>query len=72
MLGDVPAPREASAQERSVHLLEAYYSHGFAAARAGQKAQPQFDKMLVLMHAVVAAMEWRLADAFQLQRLANQ
>ncbi|MGZ8290557.1 MAG: type 1 glutamine amidotransferase domain-containing protein [Telluria sp.] len=71
-LGHAPVPRDASAQERSVHLLAAYYSNGFAVARAGQKSQAGFDKMLVLMHAVVAAMEWRLADAFQLQRLANQ
>lgn len=71
-LGHVPVAREASAEERSVHLLAAYHSKGFAAARAEQESLPGFDKMLVLMHAVVAAMEWRLADAFQLQRLANQ
>ncbi|WP_182915784.1 type 1 glutamine amidotransferase domain-containing protein [Massilia cavernae] len=71
-LGHVPVPREPSAEEQSVRVLAAYYSGGFAAARAAQERVAQFDKMLVLMHAVVAAMEWRLADAFQLQRLANR
>lgn len=71
-LGHVPVARPASAEEHSVRLLDAYYRGGYAAARERQQAAPGFDKMLVLMHAAVAAMEWRVADAFQLQRLANK
>lgn len=71
-LGHVPVPRRPGLDENSVRLLATYQRGGLAAARAEQERMPQFDKMLVLMHAVVAAMEWRLADAFQLQRLANR
>ena len=71
-LGHSPVPREPGLDENSVRILAAYQRGGLPAARAEQERVPQFDKMLVLMHAVVAAMEWRLADAFQLQRLANR
>lgn len=71
-LGHAPVAREPGLDENSVRILAAYQRGGLAAARAEQERVPQFDKMLVLMHAVVAAMEWRLADAFQLQRLANR
>lgn len=71
-LGHAPVARHPGPDENSVRILAAYQRGGLAAARAEQERVPQFDKMLVLMHAVVAAMEWRLADAFQLQRLANR
>ena len=71
-LGHAPVAREPGLDENSVRMLAAYQRGGLAAARAEQERLPQFDKMLVLMHAVIAAMEWRLADAFQLQRLANR
>ena len=71
-LGHAPVTREPGLDENSVRILAAYQRGGLAAARTEQARVPQFDKMLVLMHAVVAAMEWRLADAFQLQRLANR
>ena len=70
-LGHVPAPRALTDEERSVALLDTYYRHGFARARAQQAAGARFDKMLLLMHALVAGMQWRLGDAYQLQRLAN-
>jgi putative intracellular protease/amidase len=70
-LGQAPRPRASTAEENSVQLLATYHRNGLAAARREQAALPQFDKMLLLMHALVAAMEWRLADAFQLQRLAQ-
>jgi len=71
-LGYTPLVRGETAEEASVRLLAAYYRDGYANARAEQAALPRFDKMLLLMHALVAGMEWRLGDAFQLQRLANQ
>lgn len=70
-LGHAPVPRAGTAEEHSVRLLATYYRDGFDAARRQQAAAPRFDKMLLLMHALVAGMEWRLGDAFQLQRLAN-
>ncbi len=70
-LGHRPVARERTAEERSLQLLATYYRDGFGAARAEQAVLPHFDKMLVLMHSVVAAMQWRAADAVNLQRLAN-
>ncbi|OON64279.1 hypothetical protein B0920_13405 [Massilia sp. KIM] len=68
-LGHAPVAREATPEERSVRMLAAYYRGGLAAARAAQA--PQYDRSLVLLHALVAAMQWRVGDAFQLQRLAR-
>lgn len=70
-LGYTPVLRAETAEEVSARILATYYREGLARARAELAAQPRFDKMLLLMHAAVAGMEWRLADAFQLQRLAN-
>ena len=71
-LGYAPVARRESAEESSVRVLAAYYRGGYHAARAEQRQLARFDKMLLLMHALVAGMQWRVADAFQLQRLANQ
>jgi len=68
-LGHPLVPREATAEERAVRMLAAYYRGGLDAGKAVQTNG--FDKKLILMHALVAAMEWRLPDAFQLQRLAR-
>ncbi|MGX4640609.1 type 1 glutamine amidotransferase domain-containing protein [Massilia sp. SYSU DXS3249] len=70
-LGQRPVARERTAEEASVELLATYYREGLDAARARRSVLPRFDKMLVLMHSVVAAMQWRAADAVNLQRLAN-
>lgn len=70
-LGHVPVPREPTAEERGVRVLDAYYRAGYEAASTMGDSPGQFDRKLVLMHAAVAAMEWRLGDAFQLQRLAH-
>ena len=70
-LGHRPVPRDVTPEERSVRLLATYQRDGFAAARAEQARTPGFDKMLLLMHALIAGMQWRALDAFQLQRLAQ-
>lgn len=70
-LGIAPAPRPETAEERSVLALAAYYNSGLEAARAEVRQGQGFDKMLLLMHAMVAGMQGRVADAFQLQRLAK-
>ena len=71
-LGHTPVVREVTGEESSVRLIAAYYRSGMDAARAEQAALPRFDKMLVLLHALIAGMEWRPLDAFNLQRLANR
>jgi len=70
-LGHRPVPRPATAEENSVRLLATYRREGLAAASAEQAATPRFDKMLLLMHALIAGMQWRVLDAFELQRLAR-
>ncbi len=71
-LGHAPVARERSSEERAVGVLDAYYRSGHAAARQAKRAAPDADRRLLLMHAVVAAMEWRLRDAYRLQTLARQ
>ncbi len=70
-LGHEPVARAPTPEEHSVRLLATYHRNGLSAALAEQATVPHFDKMLVLMHAVVAGMEWRLLDAYNLQRLAR-
>ncbi|SFF81663.1 Putative intracellular protease/amidase [Duganella sp. CF458] len=70
-MGATPAARPLTAEERSALALAAYYDSGLEAGRAELRQGEGFDKMLVLMHAMVAAMQGRGRDAFQLQRLAK-
>lgn len=71
-LGHTPVKRAVTDEEYSVRMIAAYYRGGMPAARAEQAGLPRFDKMFVLLHALIAGMEWRLVDAFNLQRLANR
>lgn len=70
-LGHTPVPRVRTAEEHSVHVLAAFHAGGWDAARAAQQRAPHHDRSLLLLHALVAAMDWRMADAFRLQRLAR-
>lgn len=70
-LGHAPVAREPTAEELAVQVLNAYHRHGINAARQLKARLPQADKRLLLMHAVVAGMQWRWGDAYRLQRLAH-
>ena len=70
-LGHVPVRREATAEEMTVRALQAYRDDGMEAARHKLAEAPRFDKMLLVMHSVIAAMQWRIGDAINLQRLAK-
>lgn len=70
-LGHEPVPREATNEEISVRLLLAYHARGLEPALALKRTQPPAGKHLLLMHALVAAMQWRLGEAWDLQRLAR-
>jgi len=70
-LGYTPVPRHLTAEEHSVHILAAFHAGGWDAARAVQRRVPQHDRSLLLLHALVAAMDWRIADALRLQWLAR-
>ena len=70
-LGHEPVARERSAEEISVQLLMTYHDAGIEAALAQKSAAARSDKRLLLMHALIAAMQWRLGEAYELQRLAR-
>ena len=70
-LGHEPVARETTREETSVSLLATYHRDGLAQARAAKQAAPPSSKHLLLMHAVVAGMQWRLGEAWELQRLAR-
>jgi putative intracellular protease/amidase len=70
-LGHAPVAREATPEERSVRLFAEYHARGLDAALALKARSPGSDRRLLLMHAVIAAMQWRLVDAWRLQRLAQ-
>lgn len=69
-LGHVPLTRAAGRDEQAVRVMAAYHRHGIAAARKVRAALPEADKRLLLMHALVAAMQGRADDAWHLQALA--
>ena len=70
-LGHVPAAREATGEEQAVRVMEGYRRGGITAAREVRRSLPGADKRLLLMHALVAAMQQRWRDAWHLQRLAH-
>ncbi|MEZ5462529.1 type 1 glutamine amidotransferase domain-containing protein [Dokdonella sp.] len=70
-LGHDPVARERSGEELAVDVLQRYYREGLAAARQARLAWPTLDRRIVLMHALVAGMQARWGDAWNLQRLAR-
>ena len=70
-LGHEPVARGVTAEEVSVGLLATYHAAGLDEAVARKLAGPRADKQLLLMHAVVAAMQGRLRETWELQRLAR-
>lgn len=70
-LGHEPVPRAPTREETSVELLAAYHAAGIGPALALKDQRPPASKHLLLMHALVAAMQWRLGEAWDLQRLAR-
>ena len=70
-LGHEPVPRETTREETSARLLATFKREGLAAALAAKADAGPVSKHLLLMHAVVAAMQWRLGEAWELQRLAR-
>ncbi|MGO1001229.1 type 1 glutamine amidotransferase domain-containing protein [Lysobacter sp. CA196] len=70
-LGHVPVSRERTSEEVGVRLLNVYYREGRAAADRAKAQAAQADRRILLMHALVAAMQYRWRDAFHIQRLAR-
>ena len=71
-LGYEPKPRKLTREERSVSLLQEFYSGGLNAAENLIKGSPEkYNGHLVLMHAVVAAMKYDVENAVKLIVLAE-
>lgn len=70
-LGHAPVAREATHEEQAVRVMEAYRRGGIDAALEARQSAPAPGKHLLLMHALVASMQGRWADAWHLQRLAH-
>jgi putative intracellular protease/amidase len=70
-LGHEPVERAVTGEELAIEVLAVYHRDGFEAARRTRDALPGVDRRLLLMHAVVASMQWRLREAWQLQALAR-
>lgn len=70
-LGHEPVPRARTAEELGVGLLDIYYAQGPQAAAIARQGWPQADRRLLLMHALVAAMQGRWVDAYRIQWLAR-
>lgn len=70
-LGHKPVARAKSDEEISVEVISAYHQHGLEKALALKTASGARGKRLILMHGVVAAMQWKLGEAFDLQTLAR-
>lgn len=70
-LGHAPVARAPGRDELAVQVLAVYHREGMEAALAARAAVPGADKRLLLMHALVAGMQGRLGEAWQLQALAR-
>lgn len=70
-LGHAPVARAPGRDELAVQVLAAYHRDGIDAARIARAARPDADKRLLLMHALVAGMQGRFGEAWQLQSLAR-
>lgn len=71
VLGHTPVPREVTSEEVSIDLLATYHAKGLPAALARKEGGPPSNKQLLLMHAVIAVMQYKPGDAWELQRLAR-
>jgi putative intracellular protease/amidase len=70
-LGHEPVARAISNEEHSVNLLGTYRRDGIDAAIAHKATLERSDKRLIVMHALIAAMQWQLLDSHRLLRLAR-
>lgn len=70
-LGHEPLPRMATREEQAIDVLAAYRERGLEAAEEVRTSLPDADKRLILLHALIAAMEWDVGHAVRLQSLAH-
>ena len=70
-LGHEPVARERGGDELAVRVLHAYRREGMDAALQLRARLPAADRRVLLMLALVAGMQGKYGDAWQLQRLAR-
>ena len=70
-LGSELRPRQVTAEERSVTLLQLYHAEGLTAAIAAKQRGTRSDKRLLLMHAFVAASNGQWRHAWAIEKLAR-
>jgi len=72
-LGYQPKVRERTPEEYAIELLMTYDAHGFDAAVIELKQKPQaYQRVLILMHSILAFMQFELSKGFDLLGLAKQ
>ncbi|MBQ4847447.1 type 1 glutamine amidotransferase domain-containing protein [Pseudoalteromonas sp. MMG005] len=72
-LGYEPKTRQRTPEEYAVALLLTYDEHGFEAAKQALKQQPQaYQRILIVMHGVLAFMQLDISKGIDIFSLANQ
>jgi len=72
-IGYQPKAREWTPEEHAIELLMTYDSHGFDVATAELKQKPQaYQRILILMHSILAFMQFEVNKGVDLIRLVDQ
>jgi putative intracellular protease/amidase len=72
-LGYQPKTRERTPEEHAIELLMTYDSHGFDSAKEELKQNPQaYQRILIVMHSILAFMQFEISKGIDLLSLANQ
>ena len=71
-LGYQPKPRKLTPEEYSVALLMTYRSDGYdAALKMTEQHASEYQMILIVMHGILAFMEWEIAEGTDLLSIAN-
>ncbi|MDN5202535.1 type 1 glutamine amidotransferase domain-containing protein [Fulvivirgaceae bacterium BMA10] len=73
-LGYVPKERKKTPEENTVHVLSVYERQGYVQTKREIKdlyvrEQKDLDRVLLAMHSIVAAMQWKIGKSIDLIRL---
>lgn len=72
-LGYQPKARARTPEEHAIELLMTYEAQGFEAAQAEMKQKPQeYQRLLIVMHGILAFMQFDIGKGIDLLSLANQ